>query len=160
MQAPDALLRQIAAAKRLTLRPSNAVAALLQHEDGRYLMQLRDAKEDIFFPGHWGCFGGAVEPGEEPEQALRRELQEELGVEVATLSRFTQIEFDWRPLGHDATYRRYFEALVPDAAFRRIVLGEGAALRAFTVAELMGERVTPYDAFAVWMHAFKLSFDR
>lgn len=160
MQAPDALLRQIAAAKRLTLRPSNAVAALLQHEDGRYLMQLRDAKEDIFFPGHWGCFGGAVEPGEEPEQALRRELQEELGVEVATLSRFTQIEFDWRPLGHDATYRRYFEALVPDAAFRRIVLGEGAALRAFTVAELLGERVTPYDAFAVWMHAFKLSFDR
>ena len=51
MHGPDALLRQIAAAKRLTLRPSNAAAALLLHEDGRYIMQLRDAKEEIFFPG-------------------------------------------------------------------------------------------------------------
>ena len=160
MRGPDALLRQIAAAKRITLRPSNAVAALLQHEDGRYIMQLRDAKEEIFFPGHWGCFGGAVEQGEEPEQALRRELQEELGVEVASLSRFTQIQFDWTPLGHGATYRRYFHAVVPDSAFRRFVLGEGAEMRAFAVDELLSERVTPYDAFAVWMHAFKLSFDR
>ena len=154
------MLRQLAAAKRLTLRPSNAVAALLLHEDGRYIMQLRDAKEEIFFPGHWGCFGGAVEPGEEPEQALLRELQEEIGVDVATVSRFTQIQFDWSPLGHGATYRRYFHAVVPDADFRRIVLGEGAAMRAFTVAELLNERVSPYDAFAVWMHAFSSSAAR
>ena len=26
--------------------------------------------------------------------------------------------------------------------------------------QLLNERVVPYDAFAVWMHAFKLSFER
>jgi hypothetical protein len=57
-------------------------------------------------------------------------------------------------------YRQYYQALVPDAAFRRCVLREGAEVRAFPLAELLGERVVPYDAFAVWMHAFKLSFDR
>ena len=33
---------------------------------------------EIFFPDHWGLFGGATEPGESDEQGLRRELMEEL----------------------------------------------------------------------------------
>src|SRR5262244_3716729 len=42
------------------LRGEDAVAAIITVEDGRYLMQLRDDKPRIFYPGHWGCFGGAV----------------------------------------------------------------------------------------------------
>jgi 8-oxo-dGTP pyrophosphatase MutT (NUDIX family) len=160
MRSADALLRQIAAAKRIALRPSNAVAALLLREDGGYIMQLRDAKEEIFFPGHWGCFGGAVDPGEEPAEALRRELREELALDIEGASRFTRIDLDFSPLGRGAMYRVYYEIVVPDAAFRRVVLGEGAEVRAFPVAELLNERVVPYDGFAVWMHAFKLSSER
>ena len=44
---------------RATLRPAHAVAALLQLADSRYVMQLRDAKPNIFYPDHWGFFGGA-----------------------------------------------------------------------------------------------------
>jgi 8-oxo-dGTP pyrophosphatase MutT (NUDIX family) len=160
MRSAEPLLRQIAAAKRLALRPSHAVAALLRHEDGRYIMQLRDAKEEVFFPGHWGCFGGAVEPGEEPADALRRELQEELELQIGEATRFTRVDFDFGALGHGVTYRVYYQAVVPKETFRRCVLHEGAAVKAFSVAELLEERVVPYDAFAVWMHAFKLSFDR
>ena len=53
-------------ASRATLRPAHAVAAPLQLADGRYLMQLRDGNPNIFYPEHWGCFGGAVDAGEAP----------------------------------------------------------------------------------------------
>src|SRR5512133_198794 len=33
-----------------------------------------------FYPGVWDVFGGHVEPGEQHDQTLIRELQEELGI--------------------------------------------------------------------------------
>jgi len=64
-------------------QPNHAVAALIQIVDGRYVLQLRDPKPEIFYPDHWGCFGGAIEPGERDEEALMRELREELGLSLA-----------------------------------------------------------------------------
>ena len=152
----EGLRRQLGAADRPALRPANAVAALLLQDDGRYLMQLRDDKAGIFFPGHWGCFGGAVEDGEDPAQALRRELREELELELPGATRFTQIDLDFSPLGYGKVYRLYYEANVSDAALRRLVLHEGVEVRAFEPAELLANHiVTPYDAFAVWMHGYR-----
>jgi hypothetical protein len=78
---------------RTMLRPAHAVAALLQLSDGRYLMQLSDSNPDIFYPDHWGCFGGAVDAGEAPVVALMRELREELMVTLtsADLTPFTEL---------------------------------------------------------------------
>lgn len=42
------------------------------------LMQLRDFKSDIFYPGHWGFFGGSVDDGENPDETAKRELFEEI----------------------------------------------------------------------------------
>lgn len=153
---PEAMRRQLAARAAAGLRPGNAVAALLQKEDGRYLMQLRDDKDGIFFPGHWGCFGGAVEEGEDPVQALRRELREELELELDAATRFTQMELDFSPLGFGKVYRLYYEARVAEDVLGRLVLHEGARLGAFAAAELLTQhRVTPYDAFALWMHSYR-----
>ncbi|ESQ85958.1 NTP pyrophosphohydrolase [Asticcacaulis sp. AC466] len=58
------------------------VAAALVDSDGRVLIAQRpDGKQ---LAGLWEFPGGKVEPGETPENALIRELEEELGIVVKT----------------------------------------------------------------------------
>lgn len=56
------------------------VAAALVDRDGRLLVQQRP--EGGSMAGLWEFPGGKIEPGETPEQALIRELGEELAIDV------------------------------------------------------------------------------
>ena len=59
--------------------PVQVAAALILHE-GRYLLTRR--KADVHLGGLWEFPGGKREPGESLEECLRRELREELGIEI------------------------------------------------------------------------------
>ena len=48
------------------------------YKDQKYLLQLRDDNPAISSPNTWGFFGGGVDDGETHEEALIRELNEEL----------------------------------------------------------------------------------
>ncbi|MFZ0407617.1 MAG: NUDIX hydrolase [Cyanobium sp.] len=63
-----------------------AVALAMLESQGQWLLQLRDDIPGIVAPGCWGLFGGHLDPGESPEQALRRELREEIDWEAGELS--------------------------------------------------------------------------
>jgi 8-oxo-dGTP diphosphatase len=60
--------------------PFIVVAAALVDRDGRLLVQRRP--EGLSMAGLWEFPGGKLEPGETPEQALIRELGEELAIDV------------------------------------------------------------------------------
>jgi len=47
---------------------------------GRLLIYRRDNKPGSPFPDHWDFFGGHLESEETPDQALVREVEEELGL--------------------------------------------------------------------------------
>lgn len=54
------------------------VGVILYTDDGRVLLQQRDDKPGLPYPGYWTLFGGAIEEGETPDEAIARELWEEL----------------------------------------------------------------------------------
>lgn len=59
---------------------SAAGALILARDTGRILLQKR-AEDEGDAPGMWGEFGGGIDRSEWPERALKRELQEECGLE-------------------------------------------------------------------------------
>ena len=130
-------------------------AALLVTPDGRYLMQQRDDKPGILLPGHWGCFGGSVDPGEESAAAMRRELREELELEARETAFFTELTIQL-PLPSAPRWDRmtFFAVPVTEAEISRMVLHEGQAKGLFSPEDLAAEaRVAPWDLGAVLLHA-------
>jgi 8-oxo-dGTP pyrophosphatase MutT (NUDIX family) len=141
----------------LPLRPGDAVAAVILAPDCRYVLQLRDAKRGIFFPEHWGFFGGGMEQSD-PDLAagLCRELQEELTIDLAParLKFFTNFTFDFNYCGRAPTFRAYYEVRLSEQEIQSLVLGEGSKLGAFTALQALRDlRLVPYDEMALWMHA-------
>ncbi|MBI1215760.1 MAG: NUDIX domain-containing protein [Alphaproteobacteria bacterium] len=53
-------------------------------------------KKRGFGAGRWNGFGGKVSPGETIEDAAKRELQEEAGIEAGPLTRRGIVEFRWQ----------------------------------------------------------------
>jgi 8-oxo-dGTP diphosphatase len=66
-----------AAAERV---PVDVAVGVLIDAGGRFLLTSRP--EGKVYAGYWEFPGGKVEPNETVEQALRRELIEELGIEI------------------------------------------------------------------------------
>jgi len=53
---------------------------IIEDMEGRFLFQLRDDNPKIPDPNKWSLFGGGIEKGETPLQAIKREVKEELGL--------------------------------------------------------------------------------
>ncbi len=92
--------------------------------NGKYALQLRD-DEAPTCPGMWGLFGGAIEPGESPYHAIKRELMEELELAVDDPKLLVNL-YPWA----------VFYADVSDQWEHR-VQHEGLDASTFTVAEVM-----------------------
>ena len=131
----------------------DAAVAVIVLDDGRYLMQLRDDKQGIFYPDFWGLFGGAVDPGETAEAALRRELIEELDFEAKSLKYLTRMDFDFTGIGGKPCYRMFYEVQINGSEIKGLRLNEGRLMEPLGLADvLLNWRVVPYDAFALWLH--------
>jgi len=75
-------------------RPVTEVAAvILLDQSGRYLLGQRP--EGKPYAGYWEVPGGKIEKGESVFEALKRELQEELGIDIHASEELTILEYDY-----------------------------------------------------------------
>ena len=67
---------------------------LIRHQDGDFLLTLRDPEKEVY-PGCWeASAGGSALAGETPEEGARREMLEETGLKAEKLE---WISTTWRP---------------------------------------------------------------
>ncbi len=75
-------------------RPVTEVAAgILLDVEGRYLLGQRP--EGKPYGGYWEVPGGKIENGESVFEALKRELQEELGIDIESSEDLVVLEYDY-----------------------------------------------------------------
>jgi NAD+ diphosphatase len=104
-------------------RIAPAVIVLVERDDGRVLL----ARNASFSEPFYSCLAGFVEPGETLEEAVRREVAEEVGIEVRDLRYFASQPWPFphslmigftarlasgelRPDGHEITEAAWFPA--------------------------------------------------
>ncbi|KKR21152.1 MAG: NUDIX hydrolase [Parcubacteria group bacterium GW2011_GWE2_39_37] len=69
-----------------------AVKGIIRRNDGKILIVKR-SKNDDHLPGVWETVGGTVEEGATPEEALIREIMEEVGLDVEVGELFNVFNF-------------------------------------------------------------------
>jgi 8-oxo-dGTP diphosphatase len=135
---------------------------LLFDRTGRLLIYLRDDKPEIPFPNHWDLFGGHLEDGEAPEQALVREVKEELGVTLQQWQFFRR--FDCAAGDAYPNVKHIYWATIGQTA-RQLALHEGQRLRSITMAErpeikfanILGAIVEEFAGTGLWPDALDKS---
>ena len=141
------------------LTPNNAVAAIIKNSSNEFLLQLRDLMSGIFYPGHWGLFGGALEDiDNNPKDGLIRELQEELNIYINKneILEFTNFTFDFSFAEKGILSRTYYEIILSDKQINSIKLGEGKDFSFFPLEKvLLQKKVVPYDQYALWLYSAK-----
>jgi 8-oxo-dGTP pyrophosphatase MutT (NUDIX family) len=136
------------------LVPRSSVCAIIQTLSQKFLLQMRDNRPEIWFPGYWGLFGGQIEKNETPIIGLKRELAEELNlqVEIDQINYFTKLVIDFEFAASHKIYRTYYAIVITDAQLESLELNEGAGMGLFEWSQVSdGLRVSPHDMYALWI---------
>jgi 8-oxo-dGTP diphosphatase len=121
-----------------------AVCLIIENSKGEILLLLRDNKEGIPFPNQWYILGGSKEEEESPEEAIRREMKEEIELELPELP--SPKVFDW------PEKLEYVYHVKLDLDLSNLPLNEGQRLQYFSPEEINGMELAFHDNKIVMDH--------
>ena len=115
---------------------------ILYDTEGRILLQHR-TKDAPTFPNYWAFFGGGLEEGETPEQAVRRESLEELAYQLR--SPLVLVEKNFVHDGSDYTMHVFTEHYDGSP----ITLGEGQGFAWYFPSETEPLLMNDHDRWVI-----------
>lgn len=112
------------------------VAVIIVDPSGKILLQRKDLGYK-FGPGKWSLFGGHIERNETREEAMIREIREEIGtdIDLTNLKYFKNFIDEFMLKGNKKVDHEVF-ILNFDGDLSKIKLGEGAGFSLFEISEL------------------------
>jgi len=111
---------------------------------GHILLQHR-TEDALRLPGYWAFFGGGIEQGENPTEALKREILEELSHLVQNPKFLLAQTFSEE--GNDYDNTKY--VFVEEYQGQSLQLGEGQAMGWFLPDETHALKMVDHDRFVV-----------
>ena len=113
----------------------NVSAAIIQKNGTHFLLQLRDLDPSISNPGQWGLFAGERQKGEQPENAMIRELWEELEFMPQVIVPFKTFCFS------DELLKVWVGSCCLDVPLSSLNLLEGQEYGLFSLKEIMSGKL-------------------
>ena len=117
----------------------NVAIIILYDQDKKILLQHR-AEDAERLPGYWAFFGGGIEAGETPEQAVKRETLEEINYTLKNPRLIMKQDF----LSKDETNEKHVFVEEFDPS-KKITLSEGQNLGWFHLYEIDGLKIIDHD---------------
>lgn len=116
------------------------IAKIILFRNNKFLLQLRDNKPNIDYPNTWSLVGGYIEPNETSEEAIIREVEEEISLKLEKVDLVSSkikteddnVEFE----------ENIFSAELP-CSIDRLNLNEGREIKLFALKELDKINIRP-----------------
>ena len=143
--------------------PKHASAVIIYFKE-KILLVLRSNNKKIFYPNHYGLFGGAKEKNETYLGAAKRELLEETNINILKQDIKYLLDINFSFPNSKLINRRIYTHQINDLnKFKKFfILGEGVSQKFFTYNQIKNlSNIVPYDKLALDLFfARKIKFQK